>query len=101
MNPPAILNLLNFCIPIYNKKGEHLIRSLRRDMYHMLLENVQTRICYTDTKLGTKFNNIKDLIRKSHQPDVVYYATCLEPGCVENYTGKTGRNLNKRWIDHK
>ena len=69
-------------------------------MYHTLPENVQTRICYTGIKLGSKFNNIKDPVRKSHQHDVVYYATCPKPVCVEDCTGETGRKLNKRVIDH-
>ena len=47
-----------------------------KDMNHKLPENVQTRICYTGTILATKFNNIKDLIKKSQQHNVVYYATC-------------------------
>ena len=56
--------------------------------------------CYTGTKLGTKFNSIKDPVKKSHQNDVVYYATCSEQDCVEDYTGETGRTLNDRVIDH-
>ena len=55
---------------------------------------------YTGTKLGTKFNNIKDLVKISHQHDIVYYVACPEPGCVEDYIGETGRRLNKRVIDH-
>ena len=54
---------------------------------------------YTGTKFGTKFNNIKDLVKKSHQHNIVY-VTCPEPGCVEVYTGETGRRLNKSVIDH-
>ena len=67
-------------------------------MHCTLPENIQARICYTGTKLGTKFN--KDPVKKSHQHDVVYYAACPEPGCVEDYTGETGRRLNERVIDH-
>ena len=55
-------------------------------MHCTLSEHVQTRICYTGTKLGTKFNNIKDPVRKSHQHNEVYFATCSKPGCVEDYT---------------
>ena len=62
-------------------------------MHRTLPENVQARICYTGTKLGTKFSNIKDPVKKSYQHDVVYYATCHEPGCVEDYSGETGRIL--------
>ena len=46
------------------QKGEHLIGSLRKDMHRTLPENVRARICYTGTKLGTKFNNIKDPVKK-------------------------------------
>ena len=49
--------------PYTGQKGEHLIRSLRKDMSRMLPENVQTRICYTSTELGAKFNNIKDPVK--------------------------------------
>ena len=70
-------------------------------MHRTLPENFQTRICYTvTTKLGTKFNNIKDPVKKSHKHDVVYYAICPKPGCVEDYLGETGRRLNERLIDH-
>ena len=56
-----------FLLPYNGQKGEHLVRSLRKDMHHRtLLENAQTRICYNGTKLGTKFNNIKDSVKKSH-----------------------------------
>ena len=37
--------------------------------------------------------------KKSHQHDVVYYAACLEPGCVEDDTGETSSRLNDRVID--
>ena len=66
----------------------------------MLPENVQTIVCYTGTKPGTKFNNIKDPVKKSHQRNVVFYAIFLEQGCVENYTGETGTTLNERVTNH-
>ena len=69
-------------------------------MHCMLPENVQARIYYTGTKFGTKLNKIKDPVKKSHQHDVVYYAACSEPGCVEDYTGETGKRLNERVINH-
>ena len=84
-------------LPYDVQKGEHLVRSLRKDMHRALPENVQARICSTGTKRGTKFNNIKDPVKKSHQHDVGY---CLEPGCVEDYIGETGRRLNERVIYH-
>ena len=67
-------------------------------MHRTLPGNVQTRICYTGTKLGTKFDNVKDPFKKSHKHDTVYYAT--RPNCVGDYTGETGRTINERLIDH-
>ena len=74
---------------------------MRKDIHRTLPENVQTRTCYTGTKCGTKFNNMKDPVKKYHQHNVVYYVTCPEPGCVEDYTGETSKRLEvKRLIDH-
>ena len=39
------------------------------------------------------------MVKKSHQKDVLYYAACLEPGCVENFGSETNRRLNKRVIN--
>ena len=71
-------------LPCTGQECEHFIRSLKKDMHRTLPENFQTRILYTGTKLDTKFNNIKDLAKKSNPHDVVYYATCSKPCCVEN-----------------
>ena len=66
---PANSKSLTLLLPYNGQKGEHLVRSLRKDMHHTLRENVQARICYTGTKLDTKFKNIKDPVKKSH-PEV-------------------------------
>ena len=96
---PSNSKSFTLLLPYTGQKGEHLISSLRKDMHRTLPENFQTRICYNGTKLGIKFNNIKDPVKKSQQHDVVYYGTCPEPGCVD-YTGEAGRRLNERVIDH-
>ena len=69
-------------------------------MHCTLPEDVQTRICYTGTKLGTKFNKINDLVKKTHQHDVVYYSTCLRAGCVGDFTRETSIRLNEKVIHH-
>ena len=97
---PSNSKFHTFLLPYNVQKGEHLVRSLRKDMHRALPENVLARICSTGTKRGTKFNNIKDPVKKSHQQDVGYYAACPEPGCAEDYIGETGRRLNERVIYH-
>ena len=77
-------NSKSYTPPLFHtgQKGEHSIRSLQKDIHHMLPKNAQTRICYTGTKLGTKFNSIKGPVKKSHQQNGVCYAACPKPGCV-------------------
>ena len=58
-------------------------------MHRSSPENVQARICYTGKKRGTKFNNIKDPVKKSNQSN----------GCVEDNTAEKVRKLNKTVID--
>ena len=93
---PSNSKSFTLLLPYSGQKAEHLIISLRKNMHRTLPGHVQTRICYTGTKLGTKFSNIKDPVKISHKHDVVYYAKCREPGCVEDKTGKTYRRLNER-----
>ena len=52
-------------LPYTGQKDEQLIRSLKKDMHGKSYEKVQTRICYTGTKTGTKFNNVKDPIKNA------------------------------------
>ena len=97
MNFLAIIDLTTSTMS--KKKAEFLIRSLRNDMHRSLPENFQARICYTGKKRGTKFNNIKDPVKKSNQSNVVFYATSHKPGCVEDNTAEKVRRLNKTVID--
>ena len=96
----ARLNSFQKNIQFIYELENHLVRSLRKDMHGTLPENVQTKIYYTATKLGTKYDNIKDPVKKSHQHDAVFNVTCPGPDCVEDDTGETGRRLNKRIIVH-
>ena len=98
MNSPAILNLLHFCFTILENKGEHLIFSEKGHASHVTWK-YSNQNCFTGTKLSIKFDNIKDPVKKSHQHELVYYAPCPEPGCVD-YTGGTGWEVNKKVIDH-
>ena len=78
--------------PYTGKKSKHLLRSLMKNRHCTFPENVQTRMCYTGNKVGTKFNNIKDLVRKCHQRNFVYYTTRSEPDCVEDCTDEREGN---------
>ena len=96
---PSNSKSFTILLPYTRQKGENLMKSLRKDIHPTLPKNGQTRICYTGTKLATKFNNIEDPIKKYHQHGVVYYATSSKPGGVKGYTGETSIRLNKSVAD--
>ena len=73
---------------------------MRKDVHGALPENVQIRIFYTGTKSCTKFNYIKNPVKKFQQHNVVCYLTCPKPSFVKDYTGETGRRLNERMNEH-
>ena len=61
--------------------------------------NPKTYAAYSGTKLSSKFQ-LRDQTKKDHQHDVVYYETCPEEQCTEDYTGEAGRRLIERVKDH-
>ena len=69
-------------------------------MRSTLPKNVPTRVCYTGTKVSTKFNSINDQVKKPYQQDAVRYITCPQVGCVEDCISETGTRLNEKVVDH-
>ena len=47
---------------------------------------MKTRIMYTGTKLGTKFQ-IKDVTKNQHEYDLMHDSKYSEPDCNEDYLG--------------
>ena len=81
------------------KKGDHILKSFKKGMRKILLNNVKPRIAFTGRKVGTSFQ-IKDKTEMKHNHDIVYYNECPEEQCNENYIGETGRRISERNIDH-
>ena len=59
------------------KQGENVIRSLRNTLDKILLEDVEPKFIYTESKLSVKFQ-IKDKTKDEHTHDLAYYVKCLE-----------------------
>ena len=91
---------LQLTLPYAGKEGETVLKSLRSNLSQSLPENTETRITYTGTKLGSKFN-VKDRISLQDQHDVVYLFECPEETCSQSYIGETGRRLIIRTEEHK
>ena len=70
--------LHSLILPYAGLKGKNIIKSMNNNMQRILLNNVKTRITYTDRKLGSKFQ-IKDRTKNQHEHDLVNYSKCPEP----------------------
>ena len=86
-------------LPYQGKKGDHILKSFKKGMRKILLNNVKPRIAFTGRKVGTSFQ-IKDKTEIKHNHDIVYYNECPEEQCNENYIGETGRRISERITDH-
>ena len=73
-----------------DKKGEKLIKSMKRTLKYNLPNNIVTKSAYSASKLSNKFN-IKLKIKQDHQHDITYYVKCPEETFRENCIGQTGR----------
>ena len=86
-------------LPYQGKKGDHILKSFKKGMRKILLNNVKPRIAFTGRKVGTSFQ-IKDKTEMKHNHYIVYYNECSEEKCNKNYIGETGRRISERIIDH-
>ena len=86
-------------LPYCGKKGEQLLKVLKKDLRKVLPENIQTNIVYTNRKLSSFFLS-KDKTKLEHRHNIVYMAKCPEPSCDANYIGEAGRRILERVNDH-
>ena len=86
-------------IPYQGEKGDHLIKSMKRNLEKILPNNVKSQITYTGRKLGSLFET-KDQTIFEHKHDVIYHGKCPAENCVDDYIGETARRVNERIADH-
>jgi len=86
-------------LPYQGETGITLINKLKKDLQHKLPNNVETHIVFTGKKLSTMFQ-CKDKVIFGNQHNIVYKATCAEPGCNDTYVGECERRINERIKDH-
>ena len=86
-------------LPYGGKKGEQLLKILKKDLLNVLPENIQTNIVYTNKKLGSFFSS-KDKTKLEHRHNIVYMAECPELSCDASYIGESGRRILERVNDH-
>ena len=80
-------------IPYQGKKGDYLIKSMKRNLKKILPNNVKPQITYTGRKLGSLFQT-KDQTIFEHKHNVIYHGKCPAENCVDDYNGETARRIN-------
>ena len=86
-------------LPYQGKKGLHLTKSLKRNLKSLLTSTVKANIGFTGKKLSTCFQ-IKEQTKFEHKYDIIYFATCPEDNCSENYIEESGRRISEKIIDN-
>ena len=115
-------------VPYQGKKGDFVIKSMKKRMKTLLPSNIRTKIAFTGSKLSTCFQvkdktkfehksnirtkiaftgsklstcfQVKDKTKFEHNRDIAYYGICPETDCSENYIGETARRISERVKDH-
>ena len=89
---------LLFIILLYKgQQGEKVVKSFKTTLRRALPNNMETKVVYAGTKLGSNFQ-IKDKTKFNHKHNLVYYVKCLE--CQEGFIGEIGRRLHEWICDH-
>ena len=61
--------------------------------------NTKIEVAFKSTKLSSCFN-VKDKIVFEHNHDLIYYAKCPEPTCIDDYVRESARRITERIKDH-
>ena len=86
-------------LPYQDKKGDFIIKSMKKRFRNLLPQCIVPTIAYTSSKLSLKFQ-VKDRTIFNHSHDIIYLGNCPENGCPDNYIGETARRISERVLDH-
>ena len=90
---------IQLVLPYAGKRGNNIIRKMRRQLNKHLKDDVKVMITYQRTNLSSRFQ-VKDQTKFEHRNDVVYCCKCPENDCDDFYIGETDRRISERIIDH-
>ena len=82
-------------LPYQGEKGLDLTKSWKRNLKSLLPSTVKANIGFTGKKLSTCFQ-IKEQTKFEHKYDIIYFATCPEDNCSENYIKESGRRISEK-----
>ena len=77
------------------RKRQQVIKTVRKIIKKLLPSNIKGQVVFTGNKLSSCFN-IKGKTKFEHIHDVIYYGTCPETMCNDNYIGEAKRQIFER-----
>ena len=86
-------------LPDQGEQGSRLVKYLKQSITRLLSRTTQLEFGFISSKLSTHFQ-IKDKTIFEHNYDVVYFGTCPENNCSDNYVDESARRISERIIDH-
>ena len=87
------------CLPFRGFEGEKLLRKFRDNIRRILPKEVQPRLIYKGTKIGSYFQ-IKDKVKTEHQTDLVYGSKPSGKSFKDGYIGETHVRFGVRRKQH-
>ena len=90
---------IRLVLPYAGKRGNNIIRKMRRQLNKRLKNDVKAMITYQGTKLSSRFQ-VKDQTKFEHRNDLVYCCKCPENDCDDFYIGEIDRQISERIIYH-
>ena len=87
------------CLPFGGLEGERVWRRFKFDIGKILPKEIQPRLIYKGTKVGSYFQ-IKDKVKTEHQTDLVYGYKPSGKSLEEGYIGETHVRFGARRKQH-
>ena len=78
-------------------QSKKVLKSFKTTLHGPLPNNIETKVVYTGTKLGSNFQ-VKDKTKFNREHNLVHYVKC--PKCQEDYIAEIVRRLHDRIYDH-
>ena len=85
--------------PYQGKKGDCVIKSMKKKTKSLLQTDTVTKIAYVVNKLSTCFL-VNDVPEFKHNHDIIFQGRCPEIACNGHCRGETGRKISGRVLDH-
>ena len=96
---PSNTNPHMLVLPYKEKKGEHTLSNIKREINKLLPVDRNVQVVYIGTNSGS-WSNIRDKTIKENQYGLMYSVECSLDACPHTCNGQTGTTLNEKDNEH-